>query len=328
MATYVPAKRATAYILYVGLVSQANTKLLKANPTLAAGDFKVSIDGGALTNLATLPTVTPAAGAMVKISLSASEMTGDNITVVCSDAAGAEWCDLLINIQTAARQIDDLAYPATSGRSMVVDANGLVDANTVKIGPTGSGTAQTAKDVGGAVPAAAAGASGGLLISGSNSGTTTLAALTVSGATTLTGNVSMAAGLNITQSSANTSALVITGNGTGHGAVITSGSGATGDGLQVTSAATNDNGLVATKTGTGLAIKGATTDLTLAKTTNITGFNDIAATAIVSSGAITTSGGAVSTVTTATNVTTVNGLAANVITAASMARRGHRRAAG
>jgi len=38
--------------------------------------------------------------------------------------------------------------------------------------------------------------------------------------------------------------------------------------------------------------------LSLAKTTNITGFNDIAATAVVSGGAITTSGGAVSTVTT------------------------------
>jgi hypothetical protein len=62
--------------------------------------------------------------------------------------------------------------------------------------------------------------------------------------------------------------------------------------------------------------------LSLAKTTNITGFNDIAATAIVSSGAITTSGGAVSTVTTtttATNVTTVNGLAANTITASALA---------
>lgn len=41
--------------------------------------------------------------------------------------------------------------------------------------------------------------------------------------------------------------------------------------------------------------------LALAKTTNITGFNDIAATAIVSSGAITTSGGAVSTVTAVTD---------------------------
>lgn len=75
--------------------------------------------------------------------------------------------------------------PATAGRTLVVDASGLADANTVKVGPTGSGTAQTARDIGGAVPAAAAGASGGLLISGSNAGTTTLGALTVTGATTL-----------------------------------------------------------------------------------------------------------------------------------------------
>jgi hypothetical protein len=148
MATYVPAKVSTQYIFYVSLVSQADTKLMKVNPTIAAGDFKVSIDGGALANLGTLPTVTPASSAMVKITLSTSEMAGANATVVCSDAAGAEWCDLTINIPTASRQIDDLAYPATSGRSMVVDASGLVDANTVKIGPTGAGTAQTARDIG------------------------------------------------------------------------------------------------------------------------------------------------------------------------------------
>lgn len=38
--------------------------------------------------------------------------------------------------------------PATAGRTLVVDAAGLADANVVKIGPTGSGTAQTAGDVG------------------------------------------------------------------------------------------------------------------------------------------------------------------------------------
>lgn len=38
--------------------------------------------------------------------------------------------------------------PTTLGRTLVVDASGLADANTVKIGPSGSGTAQTAKDVG------------------------------------------------------------------------------------------------------------------------------------------------------------------------------------
>lgn len=54
--------------------------------------------------------------------------------------------------------------------------------------------------------------------------------------------------------------------------------------------------------------------LSLAKTTNITGFNDIAATAVVSGGAITTSGGAVSTV---TNTTQLNGAATVVLTDAS-----------
>jgi hypothetical protein len=47
--------------------------------------------------------------------------------------------------------------------------------------------------------------------------------------------------------------------------------------------------------------------LSLAKTTNITGFNDLAATAIVSGGAITTAAGAVSTVTTVGTLTTYTG---------------------
>lgn len=126
MPSYVTPKRATAYITYIGLVDQADTKKLKANPTIDAGDFKVSIDGGAFANLATLPTVTPASGTAVKISLSSGEMTGDNIIVTAIDAAGAEWCDQLLNIATSARQIDDLSYPATSGRSTDVDASGAV----------------------------------------------------------------------------------------------------------------------------------------------------------------------------------------------------------
>jgi hypothetical protein len=41
--------------------------------------------------------------------------------------------------------------PTTAGRTAVVDANGLIDANAVKLGPTGAGTAQTARDVGASV---------------------------------------------------------------------------------------------------------------------------------------------------------------------------------
>jgi hypothetical protein len=164
-------------------------------------------------------------------------------------------------------------------------------------------------------PSAVPGASGGLFISGNNSGTTTFGALTVTGATNLTGNVSLggtlgvtgaatlAAGLNVTQSTANGSAVVFTGNGTGHGLISTSGGGATGDGAKFAAASTNGNGVTMAHAGTGSDFNATTTPLVLAKTTNITGLNDIAATAIVSAGAITTSSGAVSTVTTTTTAT-------------------------
>ncbi len=115
MPSYVTAKINTEYIFYISLVSQADTKLLQSNPTIAAGDFKVSINGAALNNPATLPAVTPASSKMVKVTLSTSEMNGDNITLVCSDAAGAEWCDLVMNIQTTASQIDDLVLTSNLG---------------------------------------------------------------------------------------------------------------------------------------------------------------------------------------------------------------------
>ena len=130
MATYQTPKRATAYKFYVGLTDQANTKLLKANPTLAAGDVKVSKDGGAFANLTTLPSANPASGAAIMVDLSGTEMTADNVVVQFIDAAGAEWCDVLVNIQTTARQLDDLAYPATTGRSLLVDTAGAVPITT------------------------------------------------------------------------------------------------------------------------------------------------------------------------------------------------------
>lgn len=126
MAEYCLPKRGVAFITYMGLVSQADTKLLIASPTLAAGDFKISKDGGATANLATLPTNTPAASSQIKISISATEMEADNVTIVGIDAAGAEWCSFCLNIQTATRAAEDLAFPTTSGRSIDVTAGGTV----------------------------------------------------------------------------------------------------------------------------------------------------------------------------------------------------------
>ena len=135
MTTYVTPKSGVAFECYVSLISQANTKIFQVSPTFAAGDVKVSIDNGTSNNITTLPVIGTNT-MLAKVNLSASEMTGANISVVFHDAAGTEWCDLMLNIATSARQIDDLAYPATSGRSLAVDASGIVDANVEKINAT------------------------------------------------------------------------------------------------------------------------------------------------------------------------------------------------
>ena len=108
MATMVPPQKGVEYIFYVSLVSQANFRVMQSNPTLAAGDVKVSTDGNALSNLDTLPDVDPDASYFVKVTLSATEMNGDNIAVLFHDAAGDEWCDLMVNIQTSAQTLDEI----------------------------------------------------------------------------------------------------------------------------------------------------------------------------------------------------------------------------
>lgn len=137
MASYVTPKKNAAFVFYCALEDRANAGLFKAAPTLAAGDFKVSIDGGALANLTDLPTVTPSGGRMVKVTLTASEMNGDNITVVASDASGAEWYDLVVNIQTSAQQVDDLATAAA-----ITALNDLSAADVLAAAYEGSETLQ------------------------------------------------------------------------------------------------------------------------------------------------------------------------------------------
>ena len=258
-----------------GLTGKAGSVVVSLSKNGAAG----GTPAGAITEVdsTNLPGV-------YKIAGNATDSgTAGPLWLYAKDAASDPYCALVANV------IDPTV--ANYGAN-VVNWN-----NTVVATPATAGIPDiNVKNINNTA-AATPGASGGILISGSNAGTTTLGALTV------TGTMTISDGLVVSRSSANTSAITATGNGTGSGIVATSGAGATGDGIQATAASTNGNGFVMTKTGSGLALKGATTDLTLAKTTNITGFNDIAATAIVSSGAITTSGGAVSTVTTVTNLT-------------------------
>ena len=68
------------------------------NPTRAAGDFTISIDGGGQGNVTTLPT-TDAAG-LVTWSPTQAETNGTNIVFLAEDQAGAEWEPLTIFLST------------------------------------------------------------------------------------------------------------------------------------------------------------------------------------------------------------------------------------
>lgn len=107
MPSYVTPRKNTAFVFYVSLLDATGSGKFRVSPTLATGDVLVATDDGAPGNIAILPVVDADFTKRLKVNLSASEMNGDNITVIFSDVAGAEWCDLAVNIQTTAIQIDD-----------------------------------------------------------------------------------------------------------------------------------------------------------------------------------------------------------------------------
>lgn len=95
---------------------------------------------------------------------------------------------------------------------------------------------------------AAAGASGGLHINGSNAGTTTYAALTV------TGSLTISDGLVVARSSSNQPAISAAGNGTGAGILATG--GATGIGVSAVGGSTSGSAIKATGTaGNAIALE-------------------------------------------------------------------------
>ena len=100
-APYNPPVKGEDFIFYLALRSATDGNSFQANPTIAAGDFKVSKDGGALANLATLPAVEPASSIWVKVTLSATEMNADTVAVQAIDqTATKEWADFALCIPT------------------------------------------------------------------------------------------------------------------------------------------------------------------------------------------------------------------------------------
>lgn len=118
MTTQYPPKKAAALAFELAVFGSDGKFLSGA--TFASST--VSKDGGSFSAMTNAPAEIGSTG-IYTISLTGSEMNADRVALkfVVTDAA-----DIAVNLQTAARQIDDLAYPTTSGRSIDVTTTGEV----------------------------------------------------------------------------------------------------------------------------------------------------------------------------------------------------------
>lgn len=144
----------------------------------------VCMNGGKITTTAT-------SGSATDIDASVS---GSYVRLSGTQSDSTKW--------TGTSNIHTQLEPATPGRTLLVDANGLADATAVKAGPSGSATALTANDLGATaastntrvllgVPAVAPGAASGVLIAGPNAATT-FASHTITGNQSINGTNNVA----------------------------------------------------------------------------------------------------------------------------------------
>ncbi len=134
--------KGVAYDFALGLDAVLTTGF-QANPTLAAGDFKISKDYGTFANLATLPIVAPASSTSVKISLSATEMDADKIVVFAQDQAGDEWNERRVFIDN----------PVANSQSAVdiLEGDHIETSTTMLINKKGTATPLVSKSVTGSL---------------------------------------------------------------------------------------------------------------------------------------------------------------------------------
>lgn len=99
-APYNPPVKNEDFEICIALESVASPGSFQANPTIAAGDFKIDL-AGTLTNLTTLPDVDPNGSIWVKIALSATEMNRDVVKIQGIDQTSPkEWADFALCIPT------------------------------------------------------------------------------------------------------------------------------------------------------------------------------------------------------------------------------------
>lgn len=102
-APYNPPVKNEDFVFRIAVEDYLNPGNFKSSPTIAAGDFQISKDGGAFANLGTLPTVEPASGRAIEIILTNTEMNADNVVIQWVDQTSPkEWADGMVCIVTSA----------------------------------------------------------------------------------------------------------------------------------------------------------------------------------------------------------------------------------
>lgn len=116
MATQVPAKKNAAYVFTLDVFDYSGKFLTGATFSTK----KISKDGGAYATLTNAPTEISTTGTYT-ISLTSTEMNADRVHLIFVIAGAA---DIGIEIQTSARNNDDLAFPTVSGRGLDIATTG------------------------------------------------------------------------------------------------------------------------------------------------------------------------------------------------------------
>ena len=153
MAGWPPAKNA-AFTWYF-VIRDADGDLVASATAL---DVEFSVDGGVFADVA--GTEVDEGQGFYSCPISAAEMNGDAIMLMCkTSTAGAKTAAQII--YTSTRQIDDLAFPTVSGRSLDVTATGAAGIDfgniegTLAAAAIATGAITAAKFAAGAIDAAA-----------------------------------------------------------------------------------------------------------------------------------------------------------------------------
>lgn len=131
MASTIPPIRGSAFTVTFPLFNTSG-KLLTG---CAFTSTQVSKDNGSFAAATNAPAELATASGVYTLALTGTEMTADVVCVkfVVSTASAQ---DATVLIYTALRRIDDLTYPATTGRSTDVDASGRVLLQPTQTGVT------------------------------------------------------------------------------------------------------------------------------------------------------------------------------------------------